>query len=300
MNLLKRIWFFLLTNIAILLLFSLILFAIEQIFGINLWQAAGQSYFFLLVYAAIFWFLGSFVSLFISKWMAKRAYGIIPISASSLYTLGKKEKIVWDTVFEIAQKNGIKMPEVWIYQSSEPNAFATWATKNSSLIAVSSWLLDMMTEDELEAVIGHEMSHILNGDMVTMTLLQWVMNTFVIFFARIIAEIINSRTDGKLWVFWYYGVYIALQLLLGIFASIIVMWFSRHREFRADEGSSRFVWKEKMIRALEALKKVHHAKEDAKFATMQISTRTSTGFKKFFMSHPPLDDRIKNLQDFRY
>ena len=300
MAIIKRIFLFGLMNIAVLFLFSLILFALQFFFGIDVVEMSGEGYIGLLIYAGIFGFLWSFFSLFISKWMAKRAYGITPLTEADLYQLSKKEKLVWDTVMEIANKHGITMPEVWIYNSQDPNAFATWATKNSSLVAVSTGLLDLMNEDEIEAVVAHEMAHILNGDMVTMTLLQGVMNTFVIFFARIIAEFIDSRTDGKLGVFWFMWVYIFLQIILWLFASLVVMWFSRHREFRADEGAGRFVGKEKMIRALEALKRVEHPKADPKFATMQISTQTNTWIKKFFMSHPPLEERISNLEQFRY
>ena len=300
MTMLKRIFLFWLVNIAVIALFSIILFVLQAVFWIDVAAMAGEWYVWLLIYAAIFWFLWAFFSLFISRWMAKRAYGITPLTESDLYSLSKKEKLVWDTVMEISNKHGINMPEVGIYTSQDPNAFATWATKNSSLVAVSTGLLDLMSDDEVEAVVAHEMAHILNGDMVTMTLLQGVMNTFVIFFARIIAEFINARTDGKLGVFGFMAVYIVLQIILWLLASIVVMAFSRHREFRADEGASRYVWKEKMIRALEALKRVVHPKEDPKFATMQISTQTSRGFKKLFMSHPPLDERIANLDNFRY
>lgn len=300
MALFKRFFLFALVNIAVIFLFSIILFLLQVFFGINIAEMAGQGYGGLLIYAGVFGFLWAFFSLFISKWMAKRAYGITPLKESDLYSLSRKEKLVWDTVMQIANKHGITMPEVGIYESQDPNAFATWATKNSSLVAVSTGLLNLMTEDEVEAVVAHEMAHILNGDMVTMTLLQGVMNTFVIFFARIIAEFINSRTEGKLGQFWFFGVYVVLQIVLGIFASIVVMAFSRHREFRADEGASRYVGKEKMIRALEALKRVVHPKEDPKYATMQISTQTSSGFKKLFMSHPPLEERVANLENFRY
>jgi len=300
MALFKRFFLFALVNIAVIFLFSIILFLLQVFFGINVAEMAGQGYGGLLIYAAIFWFLWAFFSLFISKWMAKRAYGITPLTEADIYNLNRKEKLVWDTVMQIANKHGIKMPEVGIYESQDPNAFATWATKNSSLVAVSTGLLDLMTEDEVEAVVAHEMAHILNGDMVTMTLLQGVMNTFVIFFARILATMFDRATEWKFGEWWFFGVYLVLQIVLWIFASIIVMAFSRHREFRADEGAGRYVGKEKMIRALEALKRVVHPNEDPKFATMQISTQTNSWIKKFFMSHPPLEERIANLENFRY
>ncbi|MCH8518829.1 protease HtpX [Candidatus Gracilibacteria bacterium] len=296
----KRIFLFGLVNIAVIFLFSIVLILLQVVFGINVAEMAGQGYTGLLIYAGIFGFLGAFFSLFISKWMAKRTYGITPLTESDLYSLSTKEKLVWDTVMEISNKHGITMPEVGIYRSQDPNAFATGATKNSSLVAVSTGLLNLMTEDEIEAVVAHEMAHILNGDMVTMTLLQGVMNTFVIFFARILATMFDRVTEGKFGQLGFFGIYIVLQIVLGIVASVVVMWFSRHREFRADEGASRYVGKEKMIRALQALKRVVHPKEDPKFATMQISTQTTSGFKKLFMSHPPLEERIRNLDNFRY
>ena len=216
-------------------------------------------------------------------------------------SLSSKERLVYNTVVDIAQKHNITTPEIGFYQAQDPNAFATGATKNSSLVAVSSGLLNMMSEQEIEAVIAHEMSHILNGDMVTMTLLSGVMNTFVIFFARIIAEIVDSRTDGKLGWIGYQAVYIILQIILGIFASLVIMAFSRHREFKADAGSAKLVGKEKMIAALRALERMKEIapKNNSKMAAMQINTQTSYGVKKLFMSHPPLEERIVYLENLR-
>lgn len=301
MNLIRRIWLFLLTNLAIIVLFSIIVLIIERVFWVNISAMAGTSYIGLLIYAALFWFLGAFISLALSRWTAKRAYGITPLSREDIPHLSWKQKLVYDTVLDIAAKNGIKTPEIGFYAAQDPNAFATWATKNSSLVAVSSGLLDMMSEDEIEAVVAHEMAHILNGDMVTMTLLTGVMNTFVIFFARIIADIIDSRTDGKLWWLGYAWVNILLQIILGFFASMVVMAFSRHREFKADEGSSRFVGREKMIAALQALQKMHNLApaNNTQMSTMQISTQTATGITKLFMSHPPLEERIAYLESLR-
>jgi len=298
---LKRVGLFILTNIAVIFLFSIALYLIKIIFWIDVIAMSGESYTWLLIYAWLFGFIGSFFSLSISRWSAKRAYRIIPFSSEQISSLRGKEKLVYETVLEIAERHKIQTPEVWIYNSKSPNAFATGPSKNKSLVAVSTWLLDLMDNNEIEGVVAHEMAHILNGDMVTMTLLQWVMNTFVIFFARIIAEIVNSRTDWKLGWFGYMAVYIWLQLLLWILASLVTMWFSRYREFRADEGSSRYVGKEKMISALEALQKMKSIapKNSGKMATMQISTQTGTWFKKLFMSHPPLEERIKNLENYQ-
>jgi heat shock protein HtpX len=296
----KRIGLFLLMNIAVLFVFSVAMYLLKAIFGIDIIAMSGQSYTGLLIFSAIYGFLGSFISLGISRWSAKRAYGITPIQVSELDSLGKKERLVYDVVAEIAQRHHIKMPEVGVYISQDPNAFATGASKNKSLVAVSTGLLELMNEREIEGVVAHEMAHILNGDMVTMTLLQGVMNTFVIFFARILAEIVNSRTDGKLWAFGYYAVYIGLQLILGILASVVVMAFSRHREFKADAGSANYVGKEKMIAALEALKNIKtHTKKNNPMATMQINSQSGWGWKKLFMSHPPLEARIQHLEEMR-
>ncbi len=297
----KRIGLFVLTNIAVIFLFSIALFAIERIFGINISQMSGQSYTWLLIYAALFWFIWAFFSLSISRWMAKRAYGIVPFTLEDASQLTWKEKLVYETVKIISENHNITMPEVGIYKAQDPNAFATWPSKNKSLVAVSTGLLHYMNEEEIEWVVAHEMAHILNGDMVTMTLIQWVMNTFVIFFARIIAQIIDSRTDGKLGPWGYMGTYIFLQIVLWILASVVVMAFSRWREFHADAGSARYVGKQKMIASLEALKKMKDLapKNNTKMATMQISTQTSSGFKKLFMSHPPLQDRIDALHNLQ-
>lgn len=302
MWIIKRLWLFLLTNIAVIFLFSLILVLIKYVFGIDVAAMSGASYTGLLIYAAIFWFIWSFFSLAISKWTAKRAYRIVPFTLEDAADLHGKERLVWETVQSISESHGIKMPEVGIYNSQDPNAFATWMSKNSSLVAVSSGLLHYMNEREIEAVVAHEMAHVLNGDMVTMALLQGVMNTFVIFFARILAQVVDNATDGKLWFLWYHAVYIGLQLVLGIFASIIVLAFSRWREYHADAGSARFVGKEKMIAALEALKRMKDIapKDTWKMATMQISTaKKGWMLSNLFSSHPDLDARIKYLEDLK-
>ncbi len=301
----KRVFLFLLTNIAVIVLIWIMIAIAEKVFGINI-SWFWQSYTSIFIYATIVWFTWAFISLFMSKWMAKRAYNITIIDQSDLYNLSTKEKLVYDIVFDLSMKNGIKMPEVWIYESSDPNAFATWATKNSSLVAVSTGLLDMMNENEIKWVVWHEMAHILNWDMVTMTLLQWVINTFVVFLSRIIANIADSyfRKDSSSSEpsFIYYIVSILLDLILWILASVIVMWFSRYREYRADEWSARFVGKENMIAWLQALKKmIDRAENDeSKLATMKISTRNKTWIMALFSSHPDLDDRIENLRNYNY
>ena len=180
----KRIGLFLLTNLAIIIVVSIILFIVEKVFGISV-SGYWLNYASIFIFALIWWFAWSFISLFISKWIAKKTYNIQVINKEDVFNLSPKEKVVWDVVAELAERNHINMPEVGIYEDSEPNAFATGPSKNNSLVAVSTGLLDNMTKDEIEWVIGHEMAHVLNWDMVTMTLLQGVLNTFVIFFARI-------------------------------------------------------------------------------------------------------------------
>lgn len=210
-----------------------------------------------------------------------------------------KEQLVYTTVARIAKDNGIKVPEVGVYESADPNAFATGASRNSSLVAVSTGLLESMTPSEIEGVIAHEMAHILNGDMVTMTLLQGVINTFVIFAARVIGGIIdkvvfkNEEGNGM----GYMVTVIVLEIVFSILASVILMWFSRHREFRADEGASKYMGKEKMIAALKRLQSMTERTEhydDGRLATMKIASKSS--FMELFSSHPALDKRIANLE----
>jgi heat shock protein HtpX len=257
----------------------------------------------LLIFASLFGFIGAFISLALSKSSAKKAYKITPIQAQQVSSLGAKERLVWDTVESLSQRNNITMPEVGIYQSSDANAFATGASKNNSLVAVSSGLLDSMSPKAIEWVVAHEMAHILNGDMVTMTLLQWIMNTFVIFFARVAAGIIDSyiskweqRSGTSL---SYFAITIVLEIIFGVLASLVTMWFSRHREFKADAGSAQAVWKDKMIAGLQALVDLQntHQSKNSKFASMQISSQKTSGFKQLFSSHPPLRDRIRALED---
>ncbi len=233
--------------------------------------------------------------------MAKRAYNIHLITASDLANLSMPEKIVYQTVSQIAQSHSITMPEVGIYESPEVNAFATGATRNSSLVAVSSGLLHTMKSDEIEGVVAHEMAHILNGDMVTMTLLQGVVNAFVIFLSRAIAQIVSSamrRDEEGSNGLVYFLVTIILEIAFGILGSLVVMAYSRRREFAADAGSGQCVGKNKMINALRALQKIHDTNTsiptDPKLATLKIDGKTS-GFLHLFASHPSLEDRIQAL-----
>jgi heat shock protein HtpX len=302
----KRVFLFLLTNFAVIIVLTAAIMILEIVFWINITSYLGWNYTWLLIFAAIFGFGWAFISLALSRWSAKRAYNIQVVSIEDYYNLNSKEKIVFDVVKDLAERNNITLPEIGFYNSPEPNAFATWASKNSSLVAVSSWLLDLMDKDAIEWVIGHEMAHVLNGDMVTMTLLQWVLNTFVIFISRILAWIVDSYLNwnrewnsGHSWS--YFIITILFEIIFWILASMIAMWFSRYREFRADAWSAEFVWKEKMIAWLEALKKMQAMAswENSKLATMKISTKWRSGLMYLFSSHPDLDDRIKALEELR-
>lgn len=300
MSFLRRVFFFLLTNLAVILLINIVFALLQAFFGINI-SAYGYDYLSIFIFAWIVWSLWAFVSLFLSKWSAKRIYNIELLTKQNYSSFSPKEVLFYNTVLEISEKNHIKMPELWVYISPDPNAFATGATKNSSLVAVSSWLLDSMEKNEIEAVVAHEMAHILNGDMVTMTLLQWILNTFVIFISRVIANIADAYfwKEEKWPSFIYYIVSFVLELFLWILASFVVMWFSRKREFRADEWSAKFVGKEKMIQALEALKRVSSVQIDTetKFASFKINAKKKWWIKSLLASHPSLEKRIENLKN---
>lgn len=300
----KRIFLFLLTNIAIIVVINIVLFVLSSVFGINI-TAYGFDYVSIFLFALVVWFTWSFISLAISKWMAKKAYGVQVLNKEELHGFDPKMRIVFDVVEDLSERHHIKMPEVGYYESSDPNAFATGPSKNNSLVAVSTGLLHSMDKDEIEWVIGHEMAHVLNGDMVTMTLLQWVLNTFVVFIARVVANIADKflsgdeESSGPSWV--YFVVSIVMEILLGILASMIAMWFSRHREYRADAWSAMFLGKQKMIKSLQALKKMQSLAmgDDEKLASMKISTRKRWWIMALFSSHPDLDDRIQALENMR-
>ena len=291
----NRIFLLIVTNFAVLAVLSVSM----QLLGIDrmLAQDAGLNLQGLLLMAAIFGFGGSFISLLISKWMAKRATGAQVVEVPSNTT----ERWLVDTVKRQADKAGIGMPEVAIYDAPEINAFATGWNKNSALIAVSTGLLQNMTQDEAEAVLGHEVSHVANGDMVTLTLIQGVVNTFVIFLSRVVGFLVdrmllkNERGHGP--GFWITT--IVAELVLGILASIIVMWFSRYREFRADAGGASLAGRNKMIAALERLKLNHEQPAQLPDAVKSfgISGGVGGGLKRLFMSHPPLDERITALRE---
>lgn len=288
----KRILLFLATNLAILLVITIIV----QIFGLDAYLArAGTNLGSLLVLAAIFGFGGSFISLLMSKWIAKRTMGVQVIEQPTT----PAEQWLVATVRSHAQAAGVGMPEVGVFQSPAPNAFATGPRRDSALVAVSTGLLQRMNEDEVRAVLGHEMTHVANGDMVTLTLIQGVVNTFVIFLSYIIGNIVDRAVFGNRQGrgLAYSATVLVTQLVLGIFASLIVMAFSRWREFRADRGGARLAGRENMIAALERLKTAHQPLPSSQFAAFGITSGGAAGgLRKLFMSHPPLDERIAALR----
>jgi heat shock protein HtpX len=290
----KRIFLFILTNLAILVVINIVL----RLLGVDrvLDQSGGINFGSLMVMSMVIGFSGSIISLLLSKWMAKRSVGAQVIENPQDPT----ERWLVDTVRRQAQAAGIGMPEVAIYDAPDVNAFATGWNRNSALVAVSTGLLHSMSKDEAEAVLGHEISHVANGDMVTLALIQGVVNTFVVFFAKLIGILVDRvllKNDGRNGPgIGAYVAEIAAQIVLGILASIVVMWFSRQREFRADAGGANLAGRQKMINALERLK-VNHEQQAAmpqNMAAMAISSQG--GFSRLFMTHPPLDERIEALR----
>jgi len=290
----KRIVLFLATNIAIVLVLgiSLRLLGFESILD---QQGVDLDINSLLIFAAVFGFGGSFISLAMSKWTAKRFTGAQVIESPRNST----EQWLVSTVQRQAQQAGIGMPEVAIYDAPDVNAFATGMSRNNALVAVSTGLLNSMSQDEAEAVLGHEVSHVANGDMVTLALIQGVVNTFVIFLSRVIGHVVDrvvfkvERGHGP--AFWITA--IIAEIVLGILASIIVMWFSRQREFRADSGGAHLAGREKMIAALERLKaSVNQPHLPDQLAAFGINGGLGAGLKRLFMSHPPLEERIAALK----
>ncbi|WP_369788456.1 protease HtpX [Rouxiella sp. WC2420] len=289
-----RIALFLMTNLAVMVVFGLVL----SLTGIRSSSVMG-----LMIMAGLFGFGGAFVSLLMSKWMALRSVGGEVIEQPRNET----ERWLMNVVSRQSQQAGIKMPQVAIYHAPDINAFATGARRDASLVAVSTGLLQSMSQDEAEAVIAHEISHISNGDMVTMTLIQGIVNTFVIFISRILAQIAagfmsgdregENNSNGNPLV--YFAVSMVLELVFGIVASIITMWFSRHREFYADAGSAKLVGREKMIAALQRLKTSHEPQEAGSMMALCINGKSKT-FSELFMSHPPLDKRIEALRSGEY
>jgi len=288
----KRVLLFIATNLAVVFVLSIV----ARVLGLDQFMAAqGGNYTGLLVFAALFGFGGAIISLLMSKWSAKRMMGVRVIEQPQNAT----EQWLVETVRAQAAQVGIGMPEVGVFESPDPNAFATGANKNKALVAVSTGLLQRMKRQEVEAVLGHEIGHVSNGDMVTLTLIQGVVNTFVIFLSRVIGGFIDRavfRNEGGRGM-GYFVIVMVLQLLLGVAASVIVMWFSRQREFRADAAGARLAGSGSMIGALEALKRAQDPQGlPEKMAAFAISGGTPTGLKRLFMSHPPLEERIAALR----
>jgi heat shock protein HtpX len=282
---------FLATNLAVVLVLSVVLNIVYAVTGMQPGSLSG-----LLVMAAVFGFGGSFISLMMSKSMALRSVGGTVIESPRNET----EHWLLETVSRQAKQSGIGVPTVAIYDSPDINAFATGAKRDDSLVAVSSGLLHSMTRDEAEAVLAHEVSHIANGDMVTMTLMQGVVNTFVIFLSRFIANIVassnnNEEGEGGTNMMVYFGISMVLELVFGFLASFITMWYSRHREFHADAGAASLVGKHKMIAALERLKMSQESQLEGSMMAFGINGKRS--ITELLMSHPPLDKRISALRE---
>lgn len=286
-----RIFLYLATNLAILILLGIVM----SILGVDSRSTSG-----LLVMAAIFGMGGSFISLALSKWIAKKSTGAQVITEPANPT----ERWLYDTVARMAREAEIGMPEVAIYDSPDLNAFATGMKKDDALVAVSTGLLQNMAREEVEAVLAHEITHVACGDMVTLSLIQGVLNTFVIFLSRMVANVINSvmssdEEGGGLGFLGYMAVTIVLELVLGLFASIIVMWFSRRREYEADRGAAYLVGKEKMIGALRRLQMSHEPSHlPEQMAAFGIRPRQG-GLADLLRSHPPLEERIAALQSLQ-
>jgi heat shock protein HtpX len=294
----KRIFLFVATNIAVLFVLSISASILIRVLGIQE-MPGGLNLQSLVIFAAVIGFGGSFISLAMSKWMAKRATGATVIEQPRNST----EQWLLETVRRLAKQAGIGMPEVAVFEAPDVNAFATGMSRDSALVAVSTGLLNAMDKDEAEAVLGHEITHVSNGDMVTLALIQGVLNTFVIVLSRVVGYFVdrvllkNDRDSGGI---GFFVSSLVAQIVLGILASVIVMWFSRQREFRADAGGAKLAGRDKMIAALERLKAMHEpAQLPDQMAAFGISGAPAGGFKRLFMSHPPLDERIAALKQAR-
>ncbi len=290
----KRIFLFVMTNIAVLVVLGVVL----RLLGVDrILDESGSAldYEKLLILSLVIGFGGSFISLAISKWMAKRTTGARVITQPANAT----ESWLLSTVQRLSREAGIEMPEVAIYQAPDMNAFATGARRNAALVAVSTGLLNSMDRSEVEAVLGHEISHVANGDMVTLALVQGVVNTFVIFLSRVVGHVIdrvvlkNERGHG----IGYFLTVLAAQVVLGFLASIIVMWVSRQREFRADAGAARLVGPAGMIGALQKLQRNRPAQLPEQLQAFGISGSPGGGWRRLFMTHPPIEERIAALRN---
>ena len=289
----KRVVLFLATNLAVLVLLGIVMSVLQNVFGIQLGNQGG-----LLVMAALFGFGGSLISLLMSKWIAKRSTGAYVIEQPR----NEAEQWLLTTVHRQAEQAGIGKPEVAIYDAPEINAFATGANRNNALVAVSTGLLRAMNRNEAEAVLGHEVSHVANGDMVTMALIQGVLNTFVIVLSRVVGRLIDGFLGGNRdneggGGIGYFVTVMVLDVIFGLFASMIAMAFSRYREFRADAGGAQLAGREKMIAALQRLSQTYgHSTLPGQIQAFGISGAVGHGLRRLMMSHPPLEERILRLQ----
>ena len=290
----KRIFLFIATNLAVVLLLGIV----ARLLGVDRFlHQSGLNLPSLLIFAAIFGMGGSLISLLMSKWIAKRSVGAQVIEQPRTQT----ERWLVETVRRQAQAAGIGMPEVALYDSPEPNAFATGANRNAALVAVSTGLLQQMTEDEVEAVLGHEVSHVANGDMVTLSLLQGVLNTFVIVLSRVVGyavdRALSPNNENRRPGIGFMLTSFVMEILFGMLASLVVMGFSRHREFHADAGGARLAGRGKMIAALERLRQLHEpSRLPSEMAAFGINGGLGAGLRKLFMTHPPLEERIAALR----
>lgn len=288
-----RIVLFLLTNLAVLIVAGIVLSLIQSFAGVQLGNTGG-----LLVFCAVFGMTGSLISLLLSKWMAKRSTGTRIIDPAQ--PRNRQQQWLLDTVAELAADAGIRMPEVGIFPSSTSNAFATGWNRNAALVAVSEGLLERFQPEEVKAVLGHEIGHVANGDMVTLALIQGVVNTFVMFFARIIGQTVDRAVfkNERGYGIGYWVTTIFAEMVLGVLASIIVFWFSRRREFRADVAGARLAGRHSMIAALQRLRSEQGLPADmpGELTAFGITGGFKEGMKKLFMTHPPLETRIAALQ----
>ncbi len=293
----NRIFLFIATNMAVMALIGIV-FQLLGIQGLLAENGVDLNLQAVMVMSLLIGFSGSIISLFMSKSMAKRSMGVHVIEQPA----NNAERWLLDTVYRQADRAGIGRPEVGIFESPQPNAFATGANRNAALVAVSTGLLNNMTQDEVEAVLGHEVSHVANGDMITMALIQGVVNTFVMFLSTVIGHVVDrvvfktERGHGPA----YYVTSIIAQLLLSVLASIIVMWFSRRREFRADQGGAELAGREKMIASLRRLQQAHDPEDlPDQMAAFGIAGGVGSGIKALFLTHPPLEQRIAALENMR-
>ena len=295
----RRIVLFVLTNILVLTTMLIVFTILSTVFGIdfNYISEGTINFATLLIFSAVVGFTGALFSLAISRWMAKTIMGVHVLDPKS--NLSADERKIVDTVHRLSKRAGLKkMPQVGVYHSPEVNAFATGPTKSRSLVAVSTGLLQSMDEDAVEGVLAHEVAHIANGDMVTMTLLQGVVNTFVVFLARIAAFVASRFVRSELQSVVHFIAVIAFQILFSLLGSLVVMAFSRHREYHADRGGAELAGKDKMIHALHSLKLYVNRVDTKQTALQTLKINNKRGTTRLFSSHPDLNDRIRRLKEY--